>query len=554
MVITAFSSILLVAMGFFAGVAYSNNKISKETDISTTSRVIQDLCAPSLIKDYCQSEMMKYGGTMTDPKELVKLSVQLVSHSLQLALKDAEPLKATTMEPMAKRALEICDIKINTAMGDLNRSVTEIDKFEPATGEKQIDNLKTWIEATLTFQEVCIDAFSNITGPDGHKMRMILQLSGMAACNSMAVIEGWTKLLEKTNPVPGAAHRRLLGGGASNKNDFPEWVSPTQRKLLQATPSNIKPDIVVAQDGSGQFKTVNEAIKSIGPNYKTPFVIYIKAGVYNEQVIVPNALSGIMFIGDGPTKTKITGNKNYKEGYHTQDTPTVAIMAPGFMAKDMGFENTAGPEGFQAVAFLSQSDYSVYYNCQFDGYQDTLCPLAYRQFYRDCVISGTIDFIFGVARTVIQGGTLVVRKPMDNQQNVVTAEGRQDPNGVSAIVIMNSHITADPAYLPVKNQFPTYLGRPWKNFSRTVIMHTVIDDIITPAGWVPWDARWGLDTLYYAEFENTGPGSNTQGRVTWPGIKHITPQEAEQFTPVKFYAEGDSWIKDANVPYTAGMS
>ncbi|CAI0626781.1 unnamed protein product [Linum tenue] len=362
------------------------------------------------------------------------------------------------------------------------------------------------------------------------------------------------KITGEDQPVPGAAHRRLLGGGASNKNDFPEWVSPTQRKLLQATPSNIKPDIVVAQDGSGQFKTVNEAIKSIGPNYKTPFVIYIKAGVYNEQVIVPNALSGIMFIGDGPTKTKITGNKNYKEGYHTQDTPTVAIMAPGFMAKDMGFENTAGPEGFQAVAFLSQSDYSVYYNCQFDGYQDTLCPLAYRQFYRDCVISGTIDFIFGVARTVIQGGTLVVRKPMDNQQNVVTAEGRQDPNGVSAIVIMNSHITADPAYLPVKNQFPTYLGRPWKNFSRTVIMHTVIDDIITPAGWVPWDARWGLDTLYYAEFENTGPGSNTQGRVTWPGIKHITPQEAEQFTPVKFYAEGDSWIKDANVPYTAGMS
>ncbi|CAI0466909.1 unnamed protein product [Linum tenue] len=568
MFMMAISSVLLVAMGFVAGVAYSNtNNRSKETDISTTSRVvpaapagpvpqiIQDLCNSSLIKDNCMTNIMKYSGNITDPKELVKLAVQLASKSLEIALEDSEPLKATTIDPMAKRGLEICDMKIHTAMNDLNRSVAEIDKFDPATGDKSIDNLKTWLEATLTFQEVCVDAFANTTGPDGHKMREILTLSGMAACNCLAMVDGWTRIMQKTNPTAAAPHRRLLGGGASTgTNDFPGWVTPTQRKLLASAPADIKPDITVAQDGSGQFKTINDAIKSIGANYKVPFVIYIKTGVYNEQVIIRNELVGIMFIGDGPDKTRVTGNKNYRDGFQTQDTPTVAILAPGFIAKDMGFENTAGPEGFQAVAFLTQSDYSVYYNCQFDGYQDTLCPLAYRQFYRDCVISGTIDFIFGVARTVLQNCTIIVRKPMLNQENIITAEGRQDPNGVSAIVIMNSKIVGAPEYLAVKDQIPTYLGRPWKVYSRTVIMHTEIDDIITPSGWAQWEGDAGLTTSYYAEFENTGPGSNQKGRATWPGIKHIQAQEAENFTPAKLYVEGDDWIKATGVPYIAGMS
>ncbi|CAI0626768.1 unnamed protein product [Linum tenue] len=500
--------------------------------------------------------MMKYGGTMTDPKELVKLSVQLVSHSLQLALKDAEPLKATTTEPMAKRALEICDIKINTAMGDLNRSVTEIDKFEPATGEKQIDNLKTWIEATLTFQEVCIDAFSNITGPDGHKMRMILQLSGMAACNSMAVIEGWTKLLEKTNPVPGAAHRRLLGGGASNKNDFPEWVSPTQRKLLQATPTDpagVPADMVVAQDGSGQYKSIMQAISAIPKKHKTPFVIKVKAGVYKEHVLIPKYADGIVMIGDGPTKTRVTGSKNFAAGVQTSDTATFAVVAPNFVARNMGFENTAGPEGHQAVAYRSRSDNSVLYNCAFDGYQDTLYAQAYRQFYRDCTITGTIDFVFGTATTVLQNCKLIVRKPLPNQACIVTAEGKKDPNGDSAIVLQGCHITSDPAYFPVRHTNKAYLGRPWKEYSTTIVMNSILDDLIAPEGWLPWVGDFGLNTLFYAEFENKGAGSAQGGRVTWKGIRKLTAAQVETFTPAKLYVEGDDWIRAANVPYVAGF-
>ncbi|CAI0626750.1 unnamed protein product [Linum tenue] len=229
------------------------------------------------------------------------------------------------------------------------------------------------------------------------------------------------------------------------------------------------------------------------------------------------------------------------------------ILAPGFIAKNMGFENSAGAVGHQAVAYRSQSDNSVVFNCQFDGYQDTLYPQTYRQFFRDCVITGTIDFIFGVARTVLQNCTMIVRKPMDNQQCIVTAEGRQDPNGDSAIVIMNSHIMGDPAYLPVKDQLKAYLGRPWKEYSRTVIMHTVIDGMIAPEGWLEWQGDLGLKTLYYAEFENTGPGSVQTGRVTWPGVKHIGAADAANFAPGKLYVEGDDWITATSVPYTSGM-
>ncbi|CAI0626766.1 unnamed protein product [Linum tenue] len=376
----------------------------------------------------------------------------------------------------------------------------------------------------------------------------------------MAVIEGWTKLLEKTNPVPGAAHRRLLGGGASNKNDFPEWVSPTQRKLLQATPSNIKPDIVVAQDGSGQFKTVNEAIKSIGPNYKTPFVIYIKAGVYNvkagvykEHVLIPKYADGIVMIGDGPTKTRVTGSKNFAAGVQTSDTATFAVVAPNFVARNMGFENTAGPEGHQAVAYRSRSDNSVLYNCAFDGYQDTLYAQAYRQFYRDCTITGTIDFVFGTATTVLQNCKLIVRKPLPNQACIVTAEGKKDPNGDSAIVLQGCHITSDPAYFPVRHTNKAYLGRPWKEYSTTIVMNSILDDLIAPEGWLPWVGDFGLNTLFYAEFENKGAGSAQGGRVTWKGIRKLTAAQVETFTPAKLYVEGDDWIRAANVPYVAGF-
>lgn len=219
---------------------------------------------------------------------------------------------------------------------------------------------------------------------------------------------------------------------------------------------------------------------------------------------------------------------------------------------EMGFENTAGAEKHQAVALRVQSDRSVFYNCHMDGYQDTLYVHAKRQFYRNCTISGTIDFVFGDAASVFQNCHLVVRKPLDNQKTIVTAQGRKDRHEPTGIVLHNCTISADPAYAPFTNKLKAYLGRPWKEQSRTLIMQSYIDELISPDGWLPWEGDFGLRTCFYGEYDNRGPGSATEHRVTWKGIKHIDYNRAMRYT-VERFIQGSDWLPSTGVPYAAGL-
>ncbi|MCH4805154.1 pectinesterase family protein, partial [Pasteurella multocida] len=140
-------------------------------------------------------------------------------------------------------------------------------------------------------------------------------------------------------------------------------------------------------------------------------------GVYAEYIIVPKTAVNLLMYGDGPTRTIVTGNKNFVDGVKTMQTATFANLAPGFIAKYMGFENSAGPEKHQAVALRNQGDQSAFFDCNIHGYQDSLYVQTNRQFYRNCEISGTVDFIFGVSTTLIQNSKIVVRKPLANQFN-----------------------------------------------------------------------------------------------------------------------------------------
>ena len=223
------------------------------------------------------------------------------------------------------------------------------------------------------------------------------------------------------------------------------------------------------------------------------------------------------------------------------------------MARDIGFENTAGAEGHQAVAIRVVSDLAILYKCAFTGYQDTLYAVRGRQFYRDCTVSGTIDFIFGDAQAVFQNCKLLVRKPGPNQQCMVTAQGRTEEKGPGGFVFQGCTITGEPDYMPVKAQYPAYLGRPWKEYSRTIFMNSNIDDTIMPAGWTEWRGNFALDTLFYAEYQNKGTGSDTSKRVKWAGIKTLTPQQAEEFTPAKLFVTADKWIPPSGVPYASGI-
>lgn len=229
-----------------------------------------------------------------------------------------------------------------------------------------------------------------------------------------------------------------------------------------------------------------------------------------------------------------------------------AILGRNFIAKDIGFENSAGPEKHQAVSLLVQSDMSIFYNCRIDGYQDTLYAHSYRQFYRHSTISGSINLILGNAAAVFQNCKFVIRKPLDDQECVLTSQGRLHMKEPTGFILQNSTITADPLYYPLRHKNKAYLGQPWKKFSRTIVMQSYISDSIDSQGWKPWMGTFGESTCFLSEYENRGPGAKLEGRVKWQGIKRIDPREINGFTPRKFYG-GDRWIAPTQVPYLAGL-
>lgn len=229
------------------------------------------------------------------------------------------------------------------------------------------------------------------------------------------------------------------------------------------------------------------------------------------------------------------------------------VNADGFIAQDLCFQNTAGPQKHQAVALRVSGDKVVINRCKIDAYQDTLYTHTNRQFYRDSYITGTVDFIFGDASVVLQNCKIVARKPMTNQSNMVTAQGRTSPNQNSGTSIQSCNVIASSDLEPVKGSIQSYLGRPWKEYSRTVVMQSYIGDHIVSAGWSVWSGDFALKTLYYGEYLNRGPGAGTSNRVKWSGYHVITSAaDANKFTVAELI-QGGVWLKTAGVAYTEGL-
>ncbi|KAK6122400.1 hypothetical protein DH2020_043842 [Rehmannia glutinosa] len=427
------------------------------------------------------------------------------------------------LDELAKSAWTDCLDLYKDTIYQLNRSIGS-----------QI-HAQTWLSAAIANEQTCQNGFLDFN-LSSHLKSFPIILSDFSKFlrNSLAINK------QKRN-------RRSLG-----HDHFPDWISAVYRKLIQ---SSIEADIVVAKDGSGDYRTICEALGAAEKQRSglKRFVIYVKKGVYRENVEIKKSMKNLMFVGDGIDATIVTGNRNVQDGFTTFRSATFAVSGDGFIARGMTFENTAGPHKHQAVALRSDSDFSIFYNCSFKGHQDTLYVHSQRQFYRECDIHGTIDFIFGDALSVFQNCNIYVRKPMPNQKNTVTAQGRKDPNENTAIIIHNSHVKASSDLKPVENLYQSYLGRPWKEYSTTVFMKCRIDGFIDPAGWVPWSGDFALRTLYYGEYMNTGSGAGVGGRVKWPGF-HVIRSEAVagKFSIGRILA-GDEWIPASGVPFTAGL-
>jgi len=216
------------------------------------------------------------------------------------------------------------------------------------------------------------------------------------------------------------------------------------------------------------------------------------------------------------------------------------------MAKDLTIQNTAGANAHQAVAFRSDSDLSVIENCEFIGNQDTLYAHSLRQFYKSCRILGNVDFIFGNSAAIFQDCEILVQprqdRPEKGESNAVTAHGRTDPAQSTGFVFHNCTINGTEEYMALYYSKPSvhrnYLGRPWKEYSRTVFIRSFLEALITPDGWMPWTGDFALKTLYYGEFGNSGPGSDRSQRVPW---SNEVPAEHVLSYSVPSFIQGDDW-------------
>ncbi|KAJ0035300.1 hypothetical protein Pint_24470 [Pistacia integerrima] len=548
-IVISVSAVILVAMvvAVTVGVSRRGDGNNGGSQVSSMSKAIKTICQPTDYKETCEKSLNAQGGNLTDPKDLIKVEFKAAIDELKLAVKNTSAWNNANKDPKVKQAFENCDDLLDSAIEDLNTSYSKLGALDFSKVDGYIQDVKVFLSGAATFQESCLDEFENVKGDFGEKMRRLLNTSRELTSNGLAMMNEFSSVLNSLNIT--STKRQLL-----SRDEFPSWLNEGRRRLLDETPGTIQADVIVAQDGSGKFKTISEALNLVpdfknNPTNKT-FVIYIKEGIYNEYVTVTKHMPNVMFLGDGPLKTKITGNKNFIDGTKTMNTATVSVLGPNFIAKDIGFENSAGAEKHQAVALRVQADRSIFFNCQLDGYQDTLYAHAHRQYYRDCTITGTIDYIFGDATAVFQNCKMIFRKPMANQDVIVTAQGRSDKNSVTGFVLQNCTITGDPDYVAVKDTNMGYLGRPWKMFSRTIYLQSEIEDVIQPDGWLPWDGNFALDTCWYAEYGNRGIGSDMARRVTWPGIHKLTPEQAADFTGEKFFVV--DWIKPTGVAYNAG--
>ena len=292
-------------------------------------------------------------------------------------------------------------------------------------------------------------------------------------------------------------------------------------------------EIVVAADGSGRYKTVQEAIMAVpAGSPDNPVIIRLKPGTYKELIYVQREKRFFRLVGEDAAKTVITydlhANLKGPDGnpIGTFRTPSTVIDADDFTAENITFENSAGPVG-QALAVRVDGDRVVFRNCRFLGWQDTIFLNRGRHYFIGCYIAGHVDFIFGGATAFFERCHIHCLK-----DGYITAASTPDyqPFG---FVFSHCKITGDaPA---VK----TYLGRPWRAFSSVMYLNTSMSEVVRPEGWHNWNFPEREKTARYAEFNSTGMGAHTRRRVPW--ARQLTSAEARTVTPEKVLGGTDGW-------------
>ncbi|GKA64572.1 pectinesterase inhibitor domain containing protein [Tanacetum coccineum] len=723
--------------------------------------IVKSSCQTTLYPEICYSTFStSIANNLVTKTDVIEHAINKTKDTIQANIHTINNLTAATNQTKRSKAAFHDCLELGAGILEQLDKVIQDLRAYPTNKKplrKYADDLKTLMSTTITNTVTCLDGFSHDATCKRFrkKIRNGQDHGGKMCSNALAMITNLTDT--------GIANEAKYNKEETKTTVWPNWLSKKDRKLLQS--GGVTPDVTVAADGSGQYTTVSAKciVATSAARHKKP-----------KQ-----------------SNTIITASNSVASGSTTFNSATVAAVGDGFLARDITFQNTAGPSGNQAVALRVGSDLSAFYQCNIIAYQDTLYVHSNRQFFVNCYVAGTVDFTFGNAAVVFQDCQFQARRPNPNQKNMVTAQGRTDPNQNTGIVIQNvaqirsvsmgretcalghvyvttgvykntgagadtskrvnwkgwgvitssteaegftpgsfiaggswlsatgfpvtlgliseliyetnqnnlnykkswssidilSHndvsikqlrksilqgqdkggkmcsnvlamitdmtdkdianinnnfnilnynskkevtmwpewlsagdrkllqtgdvtpnktvaaddtgdytsvadavaaapsksttrscqlfvaalvdfilgqslrcltkieMTSKPVSLVLNKRtcYPTYLGRPWKEYSRTVVMQSSISDVIVPAGWYPWDGDFALSTLYYREYQNTGPGADTSNRVTWPGWGVITnTTEAESFTAGNFI-DGGNWLSSTGFPSSLGL-
>lgn len=300
----------------------------------------------------------------------------------------------------------------------------------------------------------------------------------------------------------------------------------------------VRKTLVVAQDGSGDYRTIQEAVNAVRDLSQEQVIIHVRPGIYHEKVVVPSWKKKLSLVGENNLTTVIT-NSDYsgkdnpggrdmfgRAKYSTYTSYTLLVQGDDFVAENLTIENTSGRVG-QAVALHVEGDRAAIRNCRLLGNQDTLYAATENshQYYSDCYLEGTTDFIFGEATVVFQHCTI---KSLVNSFVTAAATTARQSFG---FVFIDCRLIADTA---AKRCF---LGRPWRPGAKTVFINTEMGSHILPQGWDNWGNAENEKTVYYAEYETTGAGAHAASRVPWS--KQLTAQERKKYTLENIFGSWD---------------
>ncbi len=295
--------------------------------------------------------------------------------------------------------------------------------------------------------------------------------------------------------------------------------------------------IVVAKDGSGQYTSIQSAFDAIPSGNTNPVTIFIKRGIYKERLVLDTRKDFIRLIGEDKMNTILTydnhAGKKMSNGdtINTWSSASFFLYANDFYAENISFENNAGFTAGQAVAVFANGDRLSFSNCRFLGFQDVLfCSGAgSRQYYKDCYIEGSTDFIFGPATAVFQHCDIHSKK---NSHVTAASTPREVPYG---FVFLDCKLTADTALKKVS------LGRPWQPYASVTYIRCEIGDHILPERWNNWRNPANEATVRYAEYKNTGPGAQPASRPGW--ITQLDDETVKNYTLKNIFGDWNPFSK-----------